>query len=225
MRPPPFSAASQAAVGAAMDRWDAILETSDELDVLRVELTKVVDLIDGFPAVRRALTDPSRSGEDKAQFATDLLEDTFHPDIVDLVAGMSRSRWSREADITRALERIHGVTAVALAERRGELDRVGDAHRDPLQGAEARLPLEHEQRERHLQREPDAEGAPVDAAAVPRERDRDREDDDDAEKALKAFHVSSPGQRGRSRGGGSARTGTSAGPSRPRRSRVRSRIR
>lgn len=126
MRPPPFSAVSQAAVGAAMDRWDAILETSDELDVLRVELTKVVDLIDGFPAVRRALTDPSRSGEDKAQFATDLLEDTFHPDIVDLVAGMSRSRWSREADITRALERIHGVTAVALAERRGELDRVGD---------------------------------------------------------------------------------------------------
>ena len=95
MRPPPFSAASQAAVGAAMDRWDAVLETSDEIDVLRVELTEVVDLIDGFPAVRRALTDPSRSGEDKAQFATELLKSTFHPDIVDLVAGMSRSRMAR----------------------------------------------------------------------------------------------------------------------------------
>jgi F-type H+-transporting ATPase subunit delta len=126
MRPPPFSAASQAAVDAAMERWNAVIETSDELDVLRVELTRVVDLIDGFPAIRRALTDPSRSGQDKARFATELLEDTFRRDIVDLVAGMARSRWSREGDITRALERIHGATAVVRAERRGELDRVGD---------------------------------------------------------------------------------------------------
>lgn len=126
MRPPPFHAASEAAVGAAMDRWGAVLETSDDLDVIRVQLTKVVDLIDGFPAIRRALTDPSRSGQDKAQLASDLLEDSFHPDIVDLVAGMARSRWSQDGDITRALERIHGATAVARAERRGELDRVGD---------------------------------------------------------------------------------------------------
>lgn len=126
MRPPPFRAASEAAVTAAMDRWSAVLETSDELDVLRLELTKVVDLIDGFPAVRRALTDPSRPGDAKAQLAAELLQDTFHPDVVDLVAGMVRSRWSQEGDLTRALERIHGVTAVARAERRGELDRVAD---------------------------------------------------------------------------------------------------
>jgi len=76
--------------------------------------------------VRRALTDPSRSGEDKARLARQVLQDALHPDVVDLVVGMVRSRWSQEGDLTRALERIHGVTAVARAERRGELDRVAD---------------------------------------------------------------------------------------------------
>ncbi|NLI18848.1 MAG: F0F1 ATP synthase subunit delta [Actinomycetales bacterium] len=126
MRPPPFRAASEVAVAAAMDRWNAVLETSDELDVLRIDLTRAVDLIDGFPPLRRALTDPSRSGEDKAALVTDVLQEAFHPDVVDLVAGMVRSRWSQEGDLTRALERIHGVTAVARAERRGEIERVAD---------------------------------------------------------------------------------------------------
>lgn len=119
-------ASSEASLQAAKERWNAVLETSDAVDTLKVELTHVVDAIDSSPGLRRALTDPARPGEDKAALVADVFGKSFSPDIVDLVSGMARARWSHADDLSTALERIGAETALASAERAGELDRLAD---------------------------------------------------------------------------------------------------
>lgn len=119
-------ASSEASLTAAKDRWNAVLETSEDVDTLKVELTHVVDVLDSSPALRRSLTDPARAGEAKAALAAGVFGKDFSADIVDLVSGMARARWSHADDLPTALERIGAETSLASAERAGELDRVAD---------------------------------------------------------------------------------------------------
>ncbi len=118
---------SRGSFAAAEDRLEALLDSlpgaADRIS-LAEDLFGVVGLLDSSPALRRALTDPSRDGADKAALVTRLLEHSVGRDTTALVAGVVRDRWSRSGDITDGLESL-GITAVlAAAEAGARLDTV-----------------------------------------------------------------------------------------------------
>lgn len=89
-------------------------------------LFAVAALLDEQPSLRAALTDPARSGEDKAALAASLLRGKVAEQVVDLVSGMVRSRWSTPRDLAEGTARL-GVEAVLVSAQRHErLDEVQD---------------------------------------------------------------------------------------------------
>lgn len=113
--------ASRGSFAAAEDRLDALLtDLTDATDrvALAENLFAVVRLFDGSPALRRALTDPSRTGDDKAALITGLLSRQAGEDATALVAGVVRDRWSHAGDIADALETL-GISAVLAAAEAG----------------------------------------------------------------------------------------------------------
>jgi F-type H+-transporting ATPase subunit delta len=89
-------------------------------------LFAVAALLDEQASLRAALTDPARSGEDKADLAASLLRGKVAEQVVDLVSGMVRSRWSTPRDLAEGTARL-GVEAVLVsAQRHDRLDEVQD---------------------------------------------------------------------------------------------------
>lgn len=122
-----MKAGSQAALKEALERWNAQLEQSaEEIENAASEIVAVIDTLGGNAALRRALTDPARSGEDKAALAERVFSGVVSGSVSDLVAGMVRSRWSSDTDLPSALDRLAVETALASAERQGALERVSD---------------------------------------------------------------------------------------------------
>ena len=78
------------------------------------------------PSLRAALTDPARSGDDKAALVQSLLGGKVAEQVIDLLSGMVRARWSAPRDIAEAVTRL-GVEAVLVsAQRHDRLDEVQD---------------------------------------------------------------------------------------------------
>jgi F-type H+-transporting ATPase subunit delta len=118
---------SGASLAAARERFEPVLRDAGDAGLtLGEQLFAVVDALDSSGALRRTLSDPSTPGEDKAAVVARVLAGGFDGRVVDLVAGLARSRWSAEADLADAVERL-GVDAVlAAAEARGALESVED---------------------------------------------------------------------------------------------------
>lgn len=89
-------------------------------------LFAVTGVLDSSASLRRALTDPSRDGEAKAGLVVRLLDGKVDGAVVDLVAGLARSRWARSRDLADAVEELAVTAEVASAQDQGELDRVED---------------------------------------------------------------------------------------------------
>lgn len=120
-------ATSEASLAAARERFAPVLESAGAQGVAIGEaIFAVVDALDGSGSLRRALTDPTRTGEAKAALASQLLSGQVPPDVVALVGGLVRDRWSAEADLADALEEIGTEAVLAGADAQGELLRVED---------------------------------------------------------------------------------------------------
>ncbi|MGM0385208.1 MAG: F0F1 ATP synthase subunit delta [Actinomycetota bacterium] len=125
---------SQASFLAALERWNAVLEvTSADVEDLGLQLTEVVDTLDRHNSLRRALSNPARDADAKAALVEDLFGGVVAPEIVELLQGMARARWSatgdvmgRDADMAHALEDIVGHTFVAAAERADTVTSLAD---------------------------------------------------------------------------------------------------
>lgn len=118
-------AGSSAALTESIERWNAVLDTlTGDLDVMARQLSGVADTLDENAALRRALTDPGRSGDDKAALATSVFGPAVTSDVADLVAGMVRSRWSKDKDLADAIERVGLETLLAHAEKAGTLGQM-----------------------------------------------------------------------------------------------------
>jgi len=86
------------------------------------ELFDVVGVLDGAPALRRILTDPSTEDQAKAQLATKVFGGKVSDGTLKVITVAVQSRWSSGRDLADGLE-IAGVTAhVAAADKAGELD-------------------------------------------------------------------------------------------------------
>lgn len=115
-------ATSQESLNAATERWEPVLRTAGTTAAdYGQQLFGVVDTLDSAPSLRRALTDPSRDGEDKAKLATDVFGTRVSDEVRDLIAGLARGRWSGETDLAEALEELATTSLLAAAQSREEL--------------------------------------------------------------------------------------------------------
>lgn len=126
-------ATSEASLAAASERFEPVLtEAGENARGYGEQLFAVVDALDSSGSLRRALTDPTRTEQDKADLARRLLSPSFSPEVVDLVVGMVRSRWSGDRDLADSLEELATVAVLAstgseqgLLEVEEQLFRVG----------------------------------------------------------------------------------------------------
>ena len=115
-------ASSQAALEAASERWEASLrETGERGRELGIELFETADILASSGSLRRALADPARPGEAKAQLVTALFGGKIAAEAVDLLAGMVRSRWSADEDLGHAVEDLGLLSVLASAQSGGRL--------------------------------------------------------------------------------------------------------
>jgi F0F1-type ATP synthase delta subunit len=90
------------------------------------ELFAVASLLDAQPALRRALTDRSRTPEERSEFVQSLLGGQVSEAAAELTGAAVTSTWSRVRDLADALE-YAGVLAVVIgAERSSRLDELED---------------------------------------------------------------------------------------------------
>lgn len=118
---------SGASLSEARERFEPVLRRAKgNALTLGEQLFAVTAALDGSAPLRRALTDPSRSGDDKAAAVASVLAGGFDDRIKDLLAGLVRSRWAHEGDLANATERLGVDALLASAESRGVLEQVED---------------------------------------------------------------------------------------------------
>ncbi len=119
--------ASREALAAGRQNLESLTDnTSVDSAKLAEELSSVTTLLDREVSLRRVLTDPSRSGQDKAQLASSLLAGQVSGEAVDLVSGLVRSRWSGARDLVDSVEQLSAYAEVIAAEKAGRLDELED---------------------------------------------------------------------------------------------------
>jgi F-type H+-transporting ATPase subunit delta len=106
---------------AALLRQDGI-----DLAGLADELFGVAGLLDRERTLRRVLTDPSRSADDRAHLLSGLVGTQVADPTSDLLVSSVRARWSRPLDLADTVELLAVEALVAAAEQAGRLDSVED---------------------------------------------------------------------------------------------------
>ena len=116
------SAASLATVQAG---FEPVLRTAKRnAALLGGQLFAVVDALTSSGSLRRALSDPSRSGDDKAALVRGVLGSTADKRVVHVVEEFARSRWTSDADLIDAIEEVAADAVLASAQAAGTLQTV-----------------------------------------------------------------------------------------------------
>jgi F-type H+-transporting ATPase subunit delta len=119
--------ASRESLAAARETLGTLIRAGDtDLTALSDELFSVTGVLDREHALRRALTDPARAGDDRAGLARAVLAGQMSDATVDLLVWTVRARWSSPRELADALELLAVEAQVAAAERAGRLDAVED---------------------------------------------------------------------------------------------------
>ncbi|WP_263731627.1 F0F1 ATP synthase subunit delta [Cellulomonas sp. SG140] len=115
---------SQASLDAVEGRWEPVLEAAGEqATVLGEELYALVDALDASGSLRRVLADPSAAGEAKAALVARLLA-AADARTVAVAQDLVRSRWSADADLADAAQRLGTSAVLAAAQSAGTLEQV-----------------------------------------------------------------------------------------------------
>ncbi len=93
---------------------------------LGAELFAVATLLDGQPALRRALTDSARTGDERAGLAENLLRSQVSSATLGIVTAAAKLSWGRPRHIADAIEHVGALAQVIAAEGAGRLDDVED---------------------------------------------------------------------------------------------------
>jgi F-type H+-transporting ATPase subunit delta len=119
--------ASRESLAAARETLGTLIRSGDtDLRALSDELFALTELLDREPGLRRALTDPSRNGDDRAALARAVVGDRAGGAALDVLVWAVRARWSTPRDLADALELLAVEAQVAAAEKAGRLDAVED---------------------------------------------------------------------------------------------------
>jgi F-type H+-transporting ATPase subunit delta len=129
-------AASRDSYVAARERLDSLLPASGrgrskanqvrEIVQIAEDLLAVASLLSTEPRLRRALSDPSRSGEDRGGLLRAVLGNRLSEPALELAGAVAAGRWSSSVDLLNATEQLGVEALLASAERAGALGEVED---------------------------------------------------------------------------------------------------
>ncbi|XVU24492.1 F0F1 ATP synthase subunit delta [Actinoplanes sp. CA-054009] len=122
------STAGQQAYAEAADKLTGSTGTATAAQVATVgdEILSVAGILRAQPSLRRALTDPSRSGADRAELLRSLLSGKVSQVTVDVLAALVSGRFSRPAELLDVTERLGADAVLSSAEKSGNLAEVED---------------------------------------------------------------------------------------------------
>ena len=127
MRPASLQGASRESFAAARETLGTLIRSGDtDLHALGDELFAVTAVLDEQGPLRRALTDPSRNGDDRTALARGVFADKVGASALDVLAWAVRARWSGSRDLADAIELLAVDALMAAAEKAGRLETVED---------------------------------------------------------------------------------------------------
>jgi F-type H+-transporting ATPase subunit delta len=123
-----MEAASRESFAAGVDRLNAYAKRAkaETLATVADELFAVATLLSGEPRLRRALSDPARSGEDRTGLATSLFGKQLSEGARTLFGVLVAGRWSSASDLLDGTELLGVEALLASAEKAGVLAEVED---------------------------------------------------------------------------------------------------
>lgn len=92
---------------------------------LAKELFGILGTVDSSAGLRRALTDPSRSGDEKSALVKRLVGGKVSADAAEAAGGLASSRWASARDIGDALETLGATVVIAVAENKSAVSASG----------------------------------------------------------------------------------------------------
>ncbi len=117
---------SRASLAEVEDRLGPLTASPQAAAALGEELFAVAGLLATQSVLRRALSDPSRSGEARSGLASAILTGKVGDATAGLVAAVAAARWSAPGDLTDAVEQLAVQAIVIAAEQEGRLDDLED---------------------------------------------------------------------------------------------------
>jgi F-type H+-transporting ATPase subunit delta len=92
---------------------------------LAKELFGILGMVDSSAGLRRALTDPSRNGDEKSALVRQLVGGKVSADAADIAGGLAGSRWATARDIGDALETLAATVVISVAENKSAVSASG----------------------------------------------------------------------------------------------------
>ena len=100
--------------------------SADAASTLSNELFAVVTVLGANVALRRAITDPARSAEDKAQLLSSIFGSKLPKSALAVASKAVALRWSAPSDLLIAMEQVAIQAEASAANSRGQLDQLDD---------------------------------------------------------------------------------------------------
>jgi F-type H+-transporting ATPase subunit delta len=123
-----YRAATRQSLRAAQERLDAVVAEAgaDDLRVLSEELFSVLDLLLRERVLRRHLSDPSTDPDARRRLVDTVLGGKIGQQALDVLTGLTASRWSTSTDLLDVLEQLAREVALARAQRDEAIEEVED---------------------------------------------------------------------------------------------------
>ncbi|ATO16701.1 F0F1 ATP synthase subunit delta [Micromonospora sp. WMMA2032] len=123
-----MQAASRESYKVGAERLDAYARGAEPSAVASTadDILSVAALLRREPRLRRALSDPARSGEDRSALLTGILGGKVGADALDLLTTLVSGRWSAPSQLLDGVERLGVEALLASADSAGELGEVED---------------------------------------------------------------------------------------------------
>jgi F-type H+-transporting ATPase subunit delta len=111
---------------AALERLDGLATGGRPLADIADEILAVAALLERQPRLRRALTDPSRTAQDRAELLGSVVDGKVSADAGTLLRTLVAGRWSSSVELLNGAERLGVEGLLASAQSAGELADVED---------------------------------------------------------------------------------------------------
>lgn len=122
------SSVGRESLAEATEKFAAVTAeaTAEQRTTIADEILSAAGLLRAEPRLRRALTDPSRSGSARADLLRSLLGSKLGEATVDVLATLVAGRWSRPSELLDAAEKLGVEAVLAAADKSGKLADVED---------------------------------------------------------------------------------------------------
>ncbi len=123
-----YRAATRQSLRDARDRLDAVIAEAgeDDLRTLGEDLFSVLDLLVRERVLRRHLADPSTDPDARRRLVDTVFGGKIGQQALDVLTGLTASRWSTSADLLDVLEQLAREVTLARAQRDDAIEDVED---------------------------------------------------------------------------------------------------